>query len=162
MPVVSGEFHLFVPDPTQVETHLMRYRMLLAAPGNQKFFFDGFKVVRHDGIVNIWHDTTTLYITVFREDGPECPVAGKGILHILPKDFAYQLTTIARRMHSKGSKQKPASDGFSLACFSIRMVGFLRSRRVSIPMLHREKSALSGSTRRKCIFSRQAMVSNCD
>jgi len=94
MVVVNGEFHLFVIDPEQVETRLMRYRMLLADTDGEKFFFDGFKLVRNDGIRNIWHDTSTLYITVFQGEGPESPIVGKGILHILPKDFAHQLTTI--------------------------------------------------------------------
>ena len=94
MAVVNGEFHLFVADPEQVETRLMRYRMLLGDGRGERFFFDGFKVIRDDGIRNIWHDTTTLYITVFRGEGPDSPIAGKGILHILPTDFAHQLTTI--------------------------------------------------------------------
>ncbi len=92
--VLSGEFHLLVPDPNQVETRLMRYRMSLASAHGEKFFFDGFKVVRNDGILNIWHDTSTLYITLFRGDDSESPVAGKGILHIHPEDFLHQLTTI--------------------------------------------------------------------
>lgn len=94
MPVLSGEFHLFVPDPENVETRLMRYRMRLAGTGGEKFLFEGFKIVQDDGALNIWHDTSTLYITVFRDEMPESPVAGKGILHILPKDFLHQLTTI--------------------------------------------------------------------
>ncbi len=94
MTVLTGEFHLFVPAPEQVETRLMRYRMLLAGARGEKFLFDGFKVVRNDGVFNIWHDTSTLYITVFRGEQPESPIAGKGILHILPKDFMHQLTTI--------------------------------------------------------------------
>jgi cholesterol oxidase len=94
MIVLSGEFHLFVPDPTRVETHLMIYRMLVQATTGEKFFFDGFKVVHDDGVLNIWHDTSTLYITMFRGESLESPVIGKGILHILPKDFAHQLTTM--------------------------------------------------------------------
>ncbi len=94
MTVLRGEFHLFVPNPEQVETRLMRYRMLLAGMGGEKFVFDGFKVIRDDGVFNIWHDTTTLFITVFRGEMPDSRVAGKGILHILPKDFLHQLTTI--------------------------------------------------------------------
>jgi cholesterol oxidase len=92
--VLHGEFHLFVPDPEHVETRLMRYRMLLAGAGGEKFLFDGFKVVRDDGVLNIWHDTSTLYITVFQGSSSDSPVAGKGILKILPKDFMHQLTTI--------------------------------------------------------------------
>lgn len=92
--VLRGEFHLFVRDPRHVETRLMKYRMVLGSKGGNKFFFDGFKLIHDEGILNLWHDTTTLYITVFRGEGPDCPVAGKGILKILPKDFMHQLTTI--------------------------------------------------------------------
>ena len=94
MEVVRGEFHLFVPDPERVETRLMQYRMLLVGSKDDKYLFEGFKVVRDDGVFNIWHDTSTLYVTVFRGEQPECPIAAKGILHILPEDFMHQLTTI--------------------------------------------------------------------
>jgi cholesterol oxidase len=49
MTVVEGEFNLFVADPDNVETRLMRYRMRLAAIGGEQFVFDGFKVVHDDG-----------------------------------------------------------------------------------------------------------------
>jgi cholesterol oxidase len=94
MTVLSGEFHLFVPDPEHVETRLMRYLMLLASTNGERFLLDGFKVVRDDGVLSIWHDTSTLYITMFRGEEHESPIAGKGILHILPKDFVHQLSTI--------------------------------------------------------------------
>lgn len=94
MAVLRGEFHLFVPDPERVETRLMRYRMLLQGAGDEKFFFDGYKTVPGDGVLSIWHDTSTLYVTVFRGEDSASPVTGKGILHILPEDFMHQLTTI--------------------------------------------------------------------
>ncbi len=92
--VLLGEFHLFVRDPQHVETRLMRYEMLLGNTEGQRFYFDGFKVIRDDGVLNIWHDTTTLYFTVFRGEGSSSPILGKGILKILPRDFVHQLTTM--------------------------------------------------------------------
>lgn len=92
--VLRGDFHLFVRDPEHVETRLMRYRLLLGSAGGNKFVFDGFKVIHDDGVSNIWHDTSTLYVTVFHGVDSDAPVVGKGILKILPKDFMHQLTTI--------------------------------------------------------------------
>ena len=92
--VVHGEFQLFVRDPDNVNTRLMRYRILLADAGGHNFFFDGFKIVHDDGVINIWRDTSTLYITIFRGNSADSPAIGKGILKILPKDFMHQLTTI--------------------------------------------------------------------
>jgi len=92
--VLRGDFHLFVRDPEHVETRLMRYRLLLGSAGGNKFVFDGFKVIHDDGVSNIWHDTSTLYFTVFHGIDSDAPIVGKGILKILPKDFMHQLTTI--------------------------------------------------------------------
>ena len=93
MTVIQGTFNLFAVDPNDVETRLMRYCMRLAAHDGEQFFFDGFKVVRDDGPLRIWHDTSTLYTTISRDSRMQHP-AGRGILQILPKDFAHQLTTI--------------------------------------------------------------------
>jgi len=92
--VLRGEFHLFVRDPQQVETRLMRYQMVLGSTGGERFYFDGFKVIHDDGVFNIWHDTTTLYFTVLRGESPDARILGRGILKIFPKDFMHQLTTI--------------------------------------------------------------------
>lgn len=89
--VAGGDFNLFV-DQTD-GSRRMKYRMQLVADGGRVYFFDGFKVIRDDPGIDVWPDTTTLYITV--HDGPtdQAPVWGHGILHILPKDFASQLLT---------------------------------------------------------------------
>jgi choline dehydrogenase-like flavoprotein len=93
MTVVQGVFNLFAVDPNDVETRLMRYRMRLAAHDGKQFFFEGFKVVRDDGAFRVWHDTSTLYTTIAND--PEMRNAvGRGVLRILPTDFAHQLTTI--------------------------------------------------------------------
>lgn len=92
--VVRGEFNLFVRDPDYVNARLMRYGMLLTSNNGAKFYFDGFKVARDDPGFDIWPDTTTLYITMFRGESPRSPILGRGILHILPNDFMRQLTTI--------------------------------------------------------------------
>jgi cholesterol oxidase len=92
--VQSGEFHLFEIDPNNVETHLMRYNMLLTDEADRNWFLAGFKVVHNDGVTTIWHDTSTLYFMIFDGDSGDGALRGKGILHILPSDFAHQLTTL--------------------------------------------------------------------
>jgi len=89
--VLDGEFNLFASDPTSVNTTRMKYRMSLASDAGEKFRLDGFKVIRKDRGDSIWRDTTTLFVTVTREDGS---VAAKGILEILPADFMKQMTTM--------------------------------------------------------------------
>ncbi len=74
----------------------MRYHMGLAGRGDQRFFFDGFKVVRDDSAFSIQHHTSTLYITLIRGEDSHCPVAGKGILKILVNDFIISLQRLKR------------------------------------------------------------------
>ncbi len=89
----EGAFQLFVTDPESVEAKQMRYRMALTSEAGGRWFLEGFKEVHADGGAEIWHDTSTLFVTL-RKDGPDGPVVGRGILHIEPADFARQLTTM--------------------------------------------------------------------
>jgi cholesterol oxidase len=92
--VTDGVFNLFVDNPEQVETRNMRYRMTMTAEGGNSYYFEGFKAIRDDSVLNIWRDTTTLFITIREGVDPGGPVLGKGILKISPGDFATQLTTV--------------------------------------------------------------------
>jgi cholesterol oxidase len=92
--VTNGVFQLFAADPDHVRGRRMWYRMTLTAQDGQRYGFEGYKFVNDDHGADIWHDTSTLYITVRRGEGPDAPVAGKGILHIKPADFALQMTTL--------------------------------------------------------------------
>ncbi|HUI57703.1 MAG TPA: alpha/beta fold hydrolase [Bryobacteraceae bacterium] len=92
--VEDGEFNLFVADPTNVETRNMVYRMRMTSEEGKVYYFHGFKIVRPNSVLDIWHDTSTLYITVYDGADESAPVLGTGILHILPADFARQLTTM--------------------------------------------------------------------
>lgn len=56
----------------------------------------GFKTVRDDPGLDLWRDTSTLYITLLRghvPPGGTGEVLGAGMLRILPLDFARQMTT---------------------------------------------------------------------
>ena len=95
--VTDGIFNLFSEDPTQVETRNMRYRMKMTTEEGKVYYFDGFKVIRNDPGLDLWSDTTTLYITIFDGDSQDSPVLGKGILTIDPIDFQRQISTMRVR-----------------------------------------------------------------
>jgi len=92
--VTGGIFNLFVVDPKAPETRNMRYRMTLTSEDGKSWYFEGFKVVHDRPVFDVWHDTTTLYITLYNGGDASSPVLGKGILHIAPADFARQMTTM--------------------------------------------------------------------
>ncbi len=92
--VTEGEFSLFIIDPDVPETRLMRYRMKLTTNEGKVYGIDGRKFVHNAGAVHLWHDVTTLYITVYAGACTEGPVIGKGILKIMPKDLQHQLRTM--------------------------------------------------------------------
>jgi cholesterol oxidase len=92
--VEEGSFNLFVVDPTNVETRNMVYRMKIRSEEGKVYYFHGYKIVRPNSVLDIWHDSSTLYITVYDGADESAPVLGTGILHILPVDFARQMTTM--------------------------------------------------------------------
>jgi cholesterol oxidase len=92
--VTDGEFNLFTYDPSQAGIRRMKYRMRLTSQEGKIYFFDGFKIARDDPGLDLWKDTTTLYITVRDGDSLESPILGRGILRIYPDDFRRQITTL--------------------------------------------------------------------
>jgi cholesterol oxidase len=92
--VTDGVFNLFVTDPERVGTQQMRYRMKLTSEAGRTYHFTGFKVIRDDPGLDVWRDTTTLYVTL--HDGPDAtsPVLAKGVLVIRAEDFMRQLRTM--------------------------------------------------------------------
>ncbi|MBO1266463.1 GMC family oxidoreductase [Arthrobacter cavernae] len=113
LPVERGWFNLFVADGPGAgsdagPSRRMLYRLWLRDPGGTPLTFTGFKEIRNDAGLDVWADTTILYATILRghvpppepllgaepEPGAVDPgIAGAGILHIRPLDFARQLTT---------------------------------------------------------------------
>ena len=67
--VRNGDFGLFVADPADADARRMTYRMELAARSGEMFFFDGYKLIRDDPLVDQWSDTTTLFVIVRRDSG---------------------------------------------------------------------------------------------
>ena len=94
---VDGQFQLLVRDSNRVGRRLMDYRMQLVDENGRTYFFRGFKSVEDDKGLDIWSDTTTLFITLYDGETAQAAILGRGILHILPADFARQITTMKVR-----------------------------------------------------------------
>ncbi|MEN0071933.1 MAG: GMC family oxidoreductase [Propionicimonas sp.] len=95
LPVRRGWFNLFVAT-ADAATREMRYRLWFSDLSGTPLTMYGFKVVRDDPGVDLWKDTSTLYITLLAghvPPGEDGEVVGAGMLRILPRDFARQLTT---------------------------------------------------------------------
>lgn len=92
--VNEGNFNLFVVDEAETATRRMWYRMPLNADDGRAYFFEGFKVIRDSPVFDVWHDTTTLYITIYDGAAKANGVLGKGVLIIRPQDFYHQLATM--------------------------------------------------------------------
>ena len=72
----------------------MLYSMPLVADDGRRFHLDGYKQIRDEDGMDLWSDTTTLYVTVHEGEGTSGPVAAKGIVTIHAADFAKQMTTM--------------------------------------------------------------------
>jgi cholesterol oxidase len=66
-PVQSGIFRL-LPDTADRDRKVMYYQVDCTTPQGESFTFVGNKQVQHTAPLDLWHDTTTLYVNVFRGD----------------------------------------------------------------------------------------------
>jgi len=94
MTVHGGKFRLFedVTGPNGPMKRML-YRMDLASVEGGRFHFEGEKHIRNDEGLDVWEDTTTLFITI-REGGSDGEVKARGVLRIKPEDFTKQLGTM--------------------------------------------------------------------
>jgi cholesterol oxidase len=107
LPVEKGEFECFVDADGNNRT--MDYRLFFRDRTKRPLTLSGRKRVRHDGIEHIWRDTSTLYSKILEghvEAGQEEKIAAAGVLHILPLDFAHQMTTFQATAPSFGVRAK--------------------------------------------------------
>jgi cholesterol oxidase len=91
--VTHGTFELLTQDPDDPRARRMTYRMPMTTEGGHHFFLHGFKHVRDDKGLDLWPDTSTLFVTIHEGLDDRGPVVGRGVLRILPKDFATQMRT---------------------------------------------------------------------
>ncbi|MBI1803215.1 MAG: alpha/beta fold hydrolase [Ignavibacteria bacterium] len=94
MTVTDGLFNLFVTYPEDVDTRRMAYRMKLSTESGKEYYFEGFKQIHNNPGFDMWHDATTLYVTVYDGNDAKAPILGKGMLQIAPSDFLKQMTTM--------------------------------------------------------------------
>ncbi|HJV84417.1 MAG TPA: alpha/beta fold hydrolase [Noviherbaspirillum sp.] len=64
-PVQLGTFRL-LPNTADRDRKVMYYQVYCTTPQGEAFTFVGEKQVQHDSLLDLWHDTTTLYVNVFR------------------------------------------------------------------------------------------------
>ncbi len=115
--VTDGVFNLFVTDAASPGAKKMRYRMRLSSEEGKRYFFEGFKQIHDDPGIDMWADTTTLYVTVHEGEDDSGPIAGTGILRIKPADFMHQMTTM-RVTNAVDARQRLAALGRFSAYFS--------------------------------------------
>jgi cholesterol oxidase len=97
LPVVRGWFNLFTRDEDPSRRRML-YRLHLADGTGSPLTLVGHKDVHDDPGLDVWRDTSTLYVRVLA--GHVAPggddrarVVGAGVITIHPADFAQQLTT---------------------------------------------------------------------
>ena len=98
LPVERGVFNLFVDDGPSGRRKHMLYRLWLSDSVGRPLTLSGFKDIHPAGLTKVWPETSTLYTRI--ESGhvevggdDSAPLIGAGVLHILKRDFAKQLTT---------------------------------------------------------------------
>lgn len=64
-PVQSGVFRL-LPDTADLDRKVMYYQLYAATPRGEPITFIGVKQVQHDAPFDVWRDTTTLYVNIYR------------------------------------------------------------------------------------------------
>ncbi|HEY0845512.1 MAG TPA: alpha/beta fold hydrolase [Noviherbaspirillum sp.] len=64
-PVQEGTFRL-MPDTADRDRKVMYYQVACTTPQGEAFTFVGEKQVQHNAPLDLWHDTTTLFVNVYR------------------------------------------------------------------------------------------------
>jgi cholesterol oxidase len=64
-PVQSGSFRL-LPDTADCDRKVMYYQVFARTPRGELLTLVGEKQVQHNAVLDLWQDTTTLYVNVFR------------------------------------------------------------------------------------------------
>ena len=123
LPVERGIFNLFV-DSEDSDLTRMLYRLYFNDGAGNPLTMSGFKRVKDDPGLDLWPDTSTLYVTLFKghvdaaaESGAE--IVAAGIITIYLLDFAKQLTTFRTRGGSGGDQLR------ALAAFGKLFLGKL-------------------------------------
>ena len=71
----------------------MRYRLAFRDRAGARFLLDGVKHVKHDAPLDVWSDTTTLFVRIHRGETPDGEVVGAGVIELRLLDLVRQATT---------------------------------------------------------------------
>ena len=90
-PLTDGVFNMFVEDQAPA-TRFMDYRMRFNDTSGKPWTFFGKKTVHDDHSLDLWSDTTTLYIGIYsgtldQEPAVADPLGAKGVIHIEKLDL---------------------------------------------------------------------------
>ena len=108
--VTRGTLDVLVEDPQRPDYKQLRYGLHLLSESGERFYFEGFKQLTDNPGIDFWEDTTTLFITLRRGDGPEAPLAYKGVVRISVEDFARQCSTF-RVTHADSVQEQLSAVG---------------------------------------------------
>jgi len=103
--VEGGVLHLMTRDQARPGGRRMRYQLPLVSESGERFFMDGYKDVHDDAGLDLWLDTTRLFVSVYRGGDDSGPCAYRGYLRLNAKDFTVQLSTL-RVLYAKDSTQR--------------------------------------------------------
>lgn len=131
VPADRGVFRLFAPaeDP---ETRLMVYQLWFRSNGT-RFFLDGEKRLRNDWYLDLWPDSTTLFVTLYEGEDAGGRVRGRGKIRLSPLGLLRMMTTFAALNRNSASARRQT------LC---RFLGFFVRNIVAIylPFLHSKRA----------------------
>ncbi|WP_154856816.1 GMC family oxidoreductase N-terminal domain-containing protein [Cyclobacterium xiamenense] len=90
----GGQFNLFVTENGSSRQKKMKYTAGLLHPDGNQYYFEGFKEIENDRVVDAWRDTTTLFIALYEGNHAGGKLLGKGKLVIKVADLLRQLRTV--------------------------------------------------------------------
>ena len=96
--VDQGCFNLFVDSGPDYDRKQMLYRLFCQDEQGRPLTLSGVKQIDDDRGLEVWHDTTTLYATIFRghlmvDEEADAQIIAAGIVRIQVLDFLRQLAT---------------------------------------------------------------------
>lgn len=123
--VDDGAFNLFVQQGTDARHQRMRYRLHLRDPDGRALTLSGFKDVSDGMGLDIWSDTSTLFVRLYAghveisDDVPDADLVGAGVLRVSHAAFVKMLASM------RGVGGSPWRRAAALARFQTAFAGTL-------------------------------------
>src|SRR5262249_12094144 len=92
--IFDGVFNLMSVDESAVGTKRFEDKFSLGGRGGSGYYFEGHKIVRSDADLDLWRDTTRLFIDLGKGAKGELGHIARGMLEIAPSDFYIQMQTL--------------------------------------------------------------------